>query len=130
MLVFVYGTLKNGCINNGILKNLSAQFLFPAETIQKYPMYLSEDMMEYFPYLENQPGIGNIIQGEVWDLPHQNIEELDYFEGVPDLYIQGSIKVEFEKNIYDCLCYFKSEKSDPLDVQTKDLIDEWDEWGD
>jgi len=127
MLIFIYGTLKNECINNGILKKLSAQFLFPAETIQKYPMYLSKDMMEYFPYLENQPGIGNIIQGEVWDLPHQNLEELDYFEGVPDLYIKGKIKVEFEKNIYDCVCYFKSHDTDDVSLKHMDLIDNWED---
>jgi len=125
MLIFIYGTLKNGCINNDILKNLSAQFLFPAETIQEYPMYLSEDMMEYFPYFENQPGKGNIIQGEVWDIPRQNLEELDYFEGVPDLYVRDKIKVEFEKNIYDCLCYFKSHNSDDDTLNCFDLIDEW-----
>ena len=125
MLIFIYGTLKNGCINNDILKNLSAQFLFPAETIQEYPMYLSEDMMEYFPYFENQPGKGNIIQGEVWDIPRQNLEELDYFEGVPDLYVRDKIKVEFEKNIYDCLCYFKSYNSNDVSLNCFDLIDEW-----
>jgi len=127
MLIFIYGTLKNGCINDGVLKKLGSQFLFPAETIQKYPMYLSKDMMEYFPYLENQPGKGNIIQGEVWDVPHQNIEELDYFEGVPDLYVRDKIKVEFEKNIYDCFCYFKSYNSDNVSLNYTDLIDEWED---
>ena len=125
MLVYIYGTLKNNCINNGILKNLSAQFLFPAETVEKFPMYLSENMMEYFPYIENQPGIGNNIQGEVWDLPHQNIKKLDYFEGVPDLYVRDKIKVEFENNIYDCFCYFKSENSETETLKEKDLMDEW-----
>jgi len=127
MLIFIYGTLKNGCVNDGFLKKINGQFLYPVETIEKYPMYMSKCMMEYFPYLENQPGQGNIIQGEIWDIPHQNIKELDYFEGVPDLYIRDKVKVEFEKNIYDCFCYFKSQNSDKVKLEHTDLIDNWED---
>jgi len=122
LMLFVYGTLKYDCCNNSILKNLGGLYLFDAETIYKYPMYKSE---HYFPYLENQKGFGNIISGEVWLIPKESLGDIDYFEGVPDLYKRGSIEVlDLDGNTKECLCYFKAKDTAFND---KELLSIWEE---
>lgn len=126
MLVFVYGTLKENCTNYSVLYPLledDEPIAIQVTTIQKYPMYKSK---HYFPYLENQPGIGHYIKGELYDVPDKYEGNLDYFEGVPDLYKKGKIDVTDGKLQYKNInVYFKSEESHPFDLQQEQLMDEW-----
>lgn len=120
MLVFVYGTLKKDCCNHHIIER-STEFKFPAETTTMYPMYKSSS---YFPYLENQKGYGNIIQGEVYEVSDEFLIKMDIFEGVPTLYKRGKIEVQFENIVVQCICYFKAEDTLLVDIE---LINEWRE---
>jgi gamma-glutamylcyclotransferase (GGCT)/AIG2-like uncharacterized protein YtfP len=123
MLIFVYGTLKSECCNNGILKNITKDEPIHVETVKKFPMYKSDS---YYPYLENQPGIGYKIIGEMYDIDPMWEETLDNFEGVPTLYKKGKLDVEFENTIYNVHVYFKAEET-KLDELVDPLIDEWEE---
>jgi len=115
MKLFVYGTLKQGCRNNHYNHS---KFLFPCETTVPYPMYKSR---WYFPFLEDRPQEGNIIQGELYEVTEEQLIELDRFEDVPDLYTRGVIEVEFENTTVEAICYFKAENTD----KTTDLISDW-----
>jgi len=127
--LFVYGSLKKCFVNNKILEECGAIYSSDAITKYKYPMYKSDSMMEYFPYLENTPGIGKNIYGEVWLFPHKKIEILDYFEGVPDLYEKGKIEVICEnkapnnKTTIKCLCYFSTKNNSSLYKNNNGKID-------
>ena len=82
-LVFVYGTLKKNFRNEHVMKMSNAEFLVEAESTEKFPMF---DIGDGFPYMQNKMGTGEIIKGEIWEVPSENIYKLDYFEGVPYLY--------------------------------------------
>jgi len=107
---FIYGTLKKSNVNNKILKNVNAKFIGYAETIEKYPMF---DIGGGFPYLQDNKGIGNIIEGELWKIDdvNNNLKTLDWFEGVPDLYKKGNIDIELENLKYiNVNVYFKTQE--------------------
>ena len=69
-LVFVYGTLKTGFINNSVLKGM---FVSAAKTLPYYRMY---DYGAY-PVLQRDK-FGVAIEGELWLV--KNLEALDEFE--------------------------------------------------
>lgn len=121
MLVFVYGTLKTHCCNHHVLQNLigEKQKPVPVKSVKKYPMYKSE---YYFPYLENQPGIGENIVGQIVEVDDDLLYKLDHFEGVPDLYKRGTIKVKTGNIEMDCLCYFKAQETN---LKNKSFLTEW-----
>lgn len=121
MLIFVYGTLKEKCCNHGVLKKFNIDSPTPVTTAKKYPMYKSDS---YFPYLENQPGVGQRIHGELYEIHDKYEEKLDDFEGVPDLYKKGKISVMLQGGtiLNDINCYFRK---DETNVSDKRLIGEW-----
>ena len=97
--LFVYGTLKQGFYNNYLLKD--SKFLKNVVTDDEYPMFMR---CENFPYLKNE-NKGYNIKGELWEVSDEKIKELDYFEGVPDLYYRDTLKVNNE----DVFVYFMTE---------------------
>lgn len=110
MLVFIYGSLKEGFHNHEFLKN---QLIYntkkiDCETVEKYPLYNSENYSEFFPYLEDRKGVGMIVKGEVYQV--KSLTDLDYFEGVPVLYKRGETEVvDVYGNRYECHTYFRAE---------------------
>lgn len=122
MLVFVYGTLKEGCCNHYVLiSKVVHETPVKVTTVDKYPMYKSQ---QYFPYLEDQKGVGNHIIGELWEVEDYYEKSLDYFEGVPTLYKKGKITVQDEScRIYeDVNVYFRTKETETLH---RNLINEW-----
>ena len=107
MNIFVYGTLKSNYHNHYILENCNAKFLSNVITVEKYPLF---ELKEPFPYLQNNPGIGEFVKGELYYVDNIFKEQIDYFEGVPTLYKNGKIKVTNGKEEYEVDCYFKSEE--------------------
>lgn len=121
MNVFVYGTLKEGCCNHHILRTLIGDIQKPVRvtTVDEYPMYKSE---YYFPYLEDQPGKGKKVVGQIVEVDDDLIYKLDIFEGVPTLYKKGTIKVKNGNIEFDCLCYFKAEETTLTNIS---FLSEW-----
>jgi gamma-glutamylcyclotransferase (GGCT)/AIG2-like uncharacterized protein YtfP len=109
-LFFIYGTLKNNFHNNYVLKDNQCNFLEECETIDKYPLIM---LREPFPYLIDNKGIGKKIKGELYLVPKENIDNLDYFEGVPTLYKKGKIKIKTttSQTIKEVNVYFKATKT-------------------
>ena len=84
MKVFVYGTLKSTEINHHIMKLAKGKFLTEAKTIDTF---IIKDSGYGFPYLfECKDGEGEIIYGELYEVPDASIGILDVFEDVPHLY--------------------------------------------
>jgi len=123
-LYFIYGSLKKDMNNHHILEKMNAEFISPVETTIEYPMFKSGDP---FPYLQDDPGFGKIVQGELWEIDDKHKDRLDQFEGVPSLYVNGKIDVECENNVYlDVNVYFKAQKIPEKYFEVMTFFDEWE----
>lgn len=83
-LIFVYGTLKRGLINNYIIKN--QKYIGVGTTSPDWQMY----------NLGNYPGVisGNErIAGELWLVDDATFKHCDWLEGHPDFYERFLIPV-------------------------------------
>lgn len=123
-LFFIYGTLKKGFKNHHILENCGASFVTDAVTNDKFPMF---DLGHGFPYLQLTWGVGEIVHGEIWEIPSDKIPYLDNFEGVPHLY---------KRIMNDCYCpegrlyprvhtYFKAEPLDKGELEQQQFLSQW-----
>ncbi len=108
MLIFVYGTLKKGFINHRVIKE--ASFKETVTTSDKF--VISVDGTYGFPYLLEYNNKGKYIQGEIYEIDESLECELDYFEGVPDLYVKKDINISGYDNV---TAYFSnSEKEEAI----------------
>ena len=76
-LIFVYGSLKRGFHNEGLLYN--AKSLGKAKTVKKYPLVITKN--PHYPYLVKEEGKGYEIIGELYRVRRDELEKLDQFEG-------------------------------------------------
>jgi len=78
--VFVYGTLKRGHGNNGLLVDYNAVFVGEAVTVQPYLMLYAgiPYVVEYLPYGSIEP---HPVQGEVYQVSDECLSRLDSLEG-------------------------------------------------
>ncbi|KAF4676790.1 Ubiquitin-like 5 [Perkinsus chesapeaki] len=94
-LVFVYGTLKQGCNNHKYMTNRDGcddvVFLCKGQTDVRYPMIY--DTNYFFPYMLNIPGVGFRIEGEIYKVSPSKMRELDILEGYPGRYERCSIGI-------------------------------------
>ena len=123
--VFVYGTLKRNFRNNHIMDKIQAEYICDVETDYTFPLY---DSYYGFPFLQKYTsGLGYKIKGEIWSVPSDRIKELDYFEGVPELYSPIYIDCyDDERRLFASIKTYM--RSDPLtSEELKDikLISEW-----
>ena len=75
-IVAVYGTLKYGYGNHGVIEG--GEFLGEFYTNEKYPMVKGPG----FPYLYNEPGVGHNIVVELYRVDTDTLKNLDNLEGV------------------------------------------------
>lgn len=89
MKVFVYGTLKSGNHRNRYLNG--SKLLCEIKTTPKYMLYQPPGV-DYPCMAESDQGVA--VEGELWDVPSQNLTLLDAIEGVPYLFHRQTIKLE------------------------------------
>lgn len=89
MLVFVYGSLRKGMINEDILRG--CQFVGEYTTPPVWKMY---DLGLYPACVQ---GGDTAIVGEVYRIDKRDLIELDNLEGYPDLYHRKKIITEYGK---------------------------------
>lgn len=96
--VFVYGTLRKGFGNHGLLA--AAKFICNAVSLSKFKMIASG-----IPYVSKEP-VSNII-GEVYEVTDDELSSLDRLEGHPNWYYREPINLknietgeELEAEIY------------------------------
>ena len=123
-LVFIYGTLKQGCRNHDKLKG--AKFIGRAQTATEYSMYSYADQ---FPYLTQRPSLNmHKVYGELYEVDDALLGELDTFEGVEDdFYYRDNVNVTLlpENNVVSAYVYFMNNTVNP--VIPIDLWEERDE---
>lgn len=73
-IVFVYGTLKRGYGNNRLL--IGSNFVTEATTKEKYPL-----VVHGIPFLNDVPGKGHRVSGEIWEVNDLTLFKLDQLEG-------------------------------------------------
>lgn len=97
--LFVYGTLMQGEGNQSCMPS-RAKFLGEAQT---QPGYSLLDM--------GLPGLvedksGGVVIGEVYEVDEDIIAILDHFEGHPDFYRRG--KIRLQGPVMEAWCYFRA----------------------
>ncbi|KAL4001682.1 AIG2-like family protein [Acanthocheilonema viteae] len=95
--VFVYGTLKRGEPNASIMADLITgmqRFIGTGKTVNAYPLIIASEYN--IPFCLNKPGIGNRINGELYEVDEQKLEVLDEFEGHPTFYRRQLEEVEMD----------------------------------
>jgi gamma-glutamylaminecyclotransferase len=101
-LLFVYGTLKRGRHNHGLLRQLGAEFVCEAQTSERFPL-----VVEGLPYLLDQPGVGYHVNGEIFRLDECGFSFVDRLEGHPDWYRRRQIDLTGEDGEqYSAWAYF------------------------
>lgn len=92
--VFVYGTLKTNQPNHDWLTNPhngSSHLITRAKTNEKYPLLIATRYN--IPFLVHLPGIGNKINGEIYEIDQQMLIKLDELEGHPTYYLRQKITI-------------------------------------
>ena len=81
-----------------------------------------------FPFLIKSENVQQ-IKGEVFKTNSKKVlDDLDYLENYPNLYLKEFIKVKLENNsIVEALVYFKNEKSYLNAVDYSMPINEWND---
>lgn len=87
-LLFVYGTLKRGCLHHALLAG--QQFVREAESLPRYRLFETSS----YPCLVEDPIRGVAVQDEVWEVDHAALARLDKYEDVPQLFERSAIALE------------------------------------
>ncbi|MCA1742937.1 MAG: gamma-glutamylcyclotransferase [Desulfovibrionales bacterium] len=97
--VFVYGTLRQGCSNHHLLKDV--RNLGKARTMEKYALYIDD-----FPYLYKGQSWCR-IRGEVYEVGKEDFKRLDVLENHPFWYQREKISVLLDNGtIMEVWVYF------------------------
>jgi gamma-glutamylaminecyclotransferase len=88
--IFVYGTLKRGCRNHGVLR--PAEFLGEAWTAPGYRMVCCGSHPYPYPGLV-RAGEGERVAGEIYRVDAALLEALDRLEDVPREYERAPVRL-------------------------------------
>lgn len=97
--VFVYGTLKKGEPNHHWLTNREngvARFVARGSTVVKFPLVIGTRYN--IPFLLAKPGVGNHIQGEIYEVDDNMFGQLDVLEDYPRYYDRELQAITTEDN--------------------------------
>lgn len=101
-LVFVYGTLKRGFHNHGLMRQIGAQFVCPGTTVEEFPL-----VVHGLPYLLDLPGEGYRVDGEIYRVTDDGFALLDRLEQHPRWYRRRVISVKGDGGeAYEAWAYF------------------------
>jgi gamma-glutamylaminecyclotransferase len=106
MYVFVYGTILSGMRNNHRVKG--CKLIGKAETTKQFYMTSLNSccypMVSYNQIHSTQNP--TTIKGEVYEINHETLQDLDYLEGHPNFYTRQSIEVKIEDgDTMNAFCY-------------------------
>ena len=85
--LFVYGSLKRAQLHHHYLRD--SKFLGSFLTAPKYRLY---DAGPY-PLLVKDADRGHPVQGEVYEVSPNLLEDLDFHEGVPNSYVRSLVEI-------------------------------------
>ena len=84
--IFVYGTLREGERNHWLLKDTNFKGTYETE-----PEY---ELRNFGPFPGMMPWGDTSVQGEVYEVSDDLLEDLDYHEGHPSFYNRTKIKLK------------------------------------
>lgn len=87
--VFVYGTLKRGEANHGVMKSANGEFVAESK-LNGYYMVNTP----WYPFAAKSDDKGDYIEGELYKVPAEKLHILDTLEGYPQLYDRDTISAE------------------------------------
>ncbi len=96
-ILFVYGTLRKGQANHGLLKD--ARFLGNAKTEDRYGLYV---LPHGVPYAAHNGTQLVAVSGEVYSVDEVTLEAVDHFEGHPYVYMRRKVPVVLECGSAEC----------------------------
>lgn len=94
ILVFVYGTLKNGQPNYFWLQdhqNGASTFLANGKTNDRYPLIIGTRYN--IPFLLDVLNMGHSINGEIYRINEAMLKNLDVLEDYPNFYLRHQINI-------------------------------------
>jgi len=116
--LFVYGSLKKGFDNHGILSK--ATYISKARTVRKFAMYEAKN--KEYPYLIKNQAL-NHIYGELFKIRRKDLlQKIDIFEGSPDYYTRDSININTRSGNKRAFTYFYV---DTKNHNKSKAIDKW-----
>lgn len=110
LLVFVYGTLKQGHHNHRLLED--STYMGKHTIKDGYLMY----NLGAYPAVIKQNGEGLPVHGEIYEITEATLKSLDVLEGYPELYYRETIHTEFG----DAIIYLMKEERLWADVVVVD----------
>ena len=92
MLVFVFGTLKQGFPNFAVNQGRRVGSAF--RTLERHPLLLVGE--RHVPWLIDSPGLGERVAGELYEVDAAALAAMDELEGVgrPDGYHRKALRVQ------------------------------------
>lgn len=87
--VFVYGTLKQGEANHGVMTSADGEFI----TTAKLPGYYMVNT-PWYPFAAKSDSDDDYIEGELYKVPAEKLHILDTLEGYPQLYDRDTVSIE------------------------------------
>ena len=110
-LVAVYGTLRRGFNNHGLIRD--ANFLDSGHTVKEYAM-----ICEGIPYVKSNHTEGKNIAVEVYAVSNEQFRDMDRLEGHPTWYTRKEVPITLDNGIVaQAWLYF----NDTVDVENKPL---------
>ena len=87
--IFVYGTLKQGEANHGVMTSADGKFI----TTAKLPGYYMVNT-PWYPFAAKSDNDDDYIEGELYKVPADKLHILDTLEGYPQLYDRDTVSVQ------------------------------------
>lgn len=87
--VFVYGTLKQGEANYGVMESANGTFIAKA----KLPGYYMVNT-PWYPFAAKSDNDDDYIEGELYKVPMEKLHILDTLEGYPQLYDRDVVSIK------------------------------------
>jgi gamma-glutamylaminecyclotransferase len=91
--VFVYGTLKEGFANFGINAGQRVPGVF--QTVQPYPLFIIGQ--SFLPWLVNQPGLGEHVLGQVFNVNEQVLKDMDVLEQIDEAGWYSRVEIQVQQ---------------------------------
>lgn len=103
LTIFVYGSLKRGFGNHGVMERAGGRFIGEAQTEAGFTMY----SLGGFPGVI-RTGEGS-VKGELYEVPVTGLPGLDMLEGHPNFYRRETIRLESGQEVLTYLLPVRKE---------------------
>ena len=87
--VFVYGTLKRGEANHGVMESADGEFMAESKLAGYYIVNTP-----WYPFAAKSDNDDDYIEGELYKVPADKLHILDTLEGYPQLYDRDTVDVQ------------------------------------